>query len=59
MGYLTTFGALKLNRDQVMTFETWLQIHTNVCNFVTFVTSPKSPKPYKLFKIVFSLSFKL
>ena len=22
-GYLTKFGALKLNRDQVMTVETW------------------------------------
>ena len=38
--YLTKFGALKLNRDQVMTLETWLKIHTNVCNFVT-----ASPKP--------------
>ena len=35
IGYLTKFGALKLNRDQVMTLETWLKIHTNVCNFVT------------------------
>ena len=39
-GYLTKFGALKLNRDQVMTLETWLKIHTNVCNFVT--VSPKT-----------------
>jgi len=29
-----------LNRDQVMTLETWLKIHTNVCNFVT--ASPKT-----------------
>ena len=34
------FGALKLNRDQVMTLETWLKIHTNVYNFVT--ASPKT-----------------
>ena len=34
-GYLTKFGALNLNRDQVMTLETCLKIHTNVCNFVT------------------------
>ena len=34
IGYLTKFGAVKLNRDQVM-IETWLKIHTNVCNFVT------------------------
>ena len=31
---MTKFGALKLNRDQVM-IETWLKIHTNVFNFVT------------------------
>ena len=31
VGYLTKFGTLKLNRDQVMTLETWLKI----CNFVT------------------------
>ena len=35
IGYLTTFGALKMNRYQVMTLETWLKIYTNVCNFVT------------------------
>ena len=29
------FGALKLNKDQDMTLEAWLKIHTNVCNFVT------------------------
>ena len=39
IGYLTKFGALRLNRDQVVTLETWLNIHTNVCNFVT--ASPK------------------
>ena len=40
VGYLTKFSALKLNRDHVMTLETWLKIHTNVCNFVT--ASPKT-----------------
>ena len=40
IGFLTTFGALKLNRYQVMTLETWLKIYTNVCNFVT--TSPQT-----------------
>ena len=35
IGHLTKFGALRLNRDQVMTLETWLKIHTNVYNFVT------------------------
>ena len=35
IGFLTTFGALKLNRYQVMTLETWLKIYGNVCNFVT------------------------
>ena len=40
IAFLNKFGALKLNRDQVMTLETWLKIHTNVCNFVT--ASPKT-----------------
>ena len=35
IGYLTKFGPLRLNRDPVMTLETWLKIHTNVCIFVT------------------------
>ena len=43
IGYLTKFGALRLNRDQVMTLETWLKIHTNVSNFVTV-----SPKTFKI-----------
>ena len=29
IGYLTKFGPLRLNCDQVVTFETWLNIHTN------------------------------
>ena len=47
---MNKFGALKLNRDQVMTLETWLKIHTNLCNFVT-----ASPKAYKLL-IFFTIS---
>ena len=39
IGFLNKFGALRLNRDQVMTLETWLKIHTNFCSFVT--ASPK------------------
>ena len=35
IGYLTKFGALRLERDQVITLETCLRIHTNVSNFVT------------------------
>ena len=34
-GYLTKFGAVNLNRDQVITLETCLKILSNVCNFVT------------------------
>ena len=33
IGYLTYTGALKLNRAQVIALETWLKIHTNICNF--------------------------
>ena len=43
IGYLTKSGALRLNRDQVMTLETWLKIHTNASNFVTV-----SPKTFKI-----------
>ena len=35
IGYLTKLGALRLDRDQVITLETCLKIHTNVSNFVT------------------------
>ena len=45
IGYLTKFGALKLNKNQVITLETWLKIHTNVYLW------KRPPKPYKLFKI--------
>ena len=40
IGCLSRSGALTLNRDQVMTLETWLKIHTNVYSFVT--ASPKT-----------------
>ena len=40
IGFLNKFGALRFNRDQVMTLETWLKIHTNLCNFV--IASPKT-----------------
>ena len=55
IGYLTKFGALRSNRDQVMSLET-IKIHTNVSNFVT-----ASPKPYKFLKYssVFHLNFKI
>ena len=35
IGYLTKFGDLKFIKNQVVTLETWLKIHTNVYNFVT------------------------
>ena len=47
IGFLNKFGALKLDRDQVMTLETWLKIHTNLCNFVT--ASPKTIKTLNFF----------
>ena len=40
IGYFTKFDALRLNRDQVMTLETWLKRCTNVWNFAT--ASPKT-----------------
>ena len=30
--HLTKFDVFRVNRDQVMDLETWLQIHTNVSN---------------------------
>ena len=53
IGYLTKFGALKLNRNQVMILETWLKIHTNVYKLVT--SSQKNINSLKFF----SFSFKL
>ena len=40
IGYLTELGVLKLNGDQVMTLETLLKIHTNVCNFCDSAPPP-------------------
>ena len=53
IGYLTKFGALKLNRNQVMILETWLKIHTNVYKLVT--SSQNNINSFKFF----SFSFKL
>ena len=53
IGYLTKFGALKLNRNQVMILETWLKIHTNVYKLVT--SSQNNINSLKFF----SFSFKL
>ena len=39
IGHLTKYDAFRLNRDQVMDFEIWFKIHTNVSNFKT--ASPK------------------
>ena len=50
-GWLSRFGALKLNRDQGMTLETRLKIHTSVT--VSFWDSLPQ-KAYELLKICFS-----
>ena len=48
IGYLTKVGALRLNRDQVMTLETWLKtIQTSV------ILLQRHPKPYKLLILQF------
>ena len=36
IGYLTKFGALKLNRNHVMTLEMWLKIPPNHVNSLKF-----------------------
>ena len=36
IGYLTKFGALKLNRNHVMTLEMWLKIPPNDINSLKF-----------------------
>ena len=38
--HLTKFDAFRINRDQVMDLQTWLQILTNVSNVET--ASPKT-----------------
>ena len=35
IGHLTKYDAFGMNRDQVMDFEIWFKIHTNVFNFET------------------------
>ena len=39
IGHLTKYDVFRMNRDQVMDFEIWFKIHTNVFNFDT--ASPK------------------
>ena len=48
MGYLTKFGALKLNGNQVMILETWLKIPYKP----SAILWQRLPKPYKL--LIFS-----
>ena len=45
--HLTKYDAFMVNRDQVMDFEIWFKIHTNVSNFET--VSPKIIKTLKFF----------
>ena len=33
IGHLTKYDAFRMNRDQVMDFEIWFKIYTNVFNF--------------------------
>ena len=33
--HLTKFDAFGVNSDEVIDLETWLKIHTNVCNLET------------------------
>ena len=40
IGHFTKYDAFRVNRDQVMYFEKWFKIHTNVSNFKT--ASPKT-----------------
>ena len=40
IGHLTKYGALRVNRDQVMDLEIRFKIHTNVSNFEE--ASPKT-----------------
>ena len=49
ISHLTKFHALRANRNQIIDFETWFKIHTNVPNVET-----SSPKPYKLLKFFIS-----
>ena len=40
IGHLAKYGALRVNRDNVMDLETWFKIYTGVSNFDT--ESPKT-----------------
>ena len=40
IGPFTKYDAFRVNRDQVMDYEIWFKIHTNVSNFET--VSPKT-----------------
>ena len=40
IGHLAKYGALRVNRDNVMDLETWFKIYTFVSNFDT--ASPKT-----------------
>ena len=42
ISYLTKFGTVYFNNNQVIDLETWFQIHTNVSNFKT--ASPQTCK---------------
>ena len=35
IGHLTKHAPFRANRDQVMDFEIWFKIHTNISNFET------------------------
>ena len=54
--HLTKIDAFRVNRDQVINFETRFKIHTNVSNVET-----ASPKPYKLLKcfMISAILFKM
>ena len=49
IGHLTKFDAFWMTRDQVLNFETWLKIHTNVSNL------RHPPRPHELFFMILIL----
>ena len=53
ISYLTKFGAVYVNNNQVMDLETWFQIHTNISNFETVY--PQTIQTLKIF--VFSVIY--
>ena len=46
IGHFTKYDAFGVNRDQVMDYEIWFKIHTNVSYFET--VSPKTIKSLKI-----------